>query len=449
MHALSANIKANGSSPRGERGFVLIISLMILATLTIAMGAIATAALHTSTQGTRQSSTARALAAADAGAQVALFRLNTTGGSTGSTGSMGNGASYTYAVSSLSSSSSACAGLWLTNSSQTLNQDCITSTGTVDGVSQRVQERVSGYQPQTSLFPVNGVFAINGFTSAGSAITGTFDLGSNGTLGLSNNDLSTLNGTIEYLSGKLNQSQNSGQQCTGTCKTAVLSSAVTVPSVAASVWTSAATTNSDLTGITYSNGSYNSTTHVLSATNNSAVITFAPGTYYFCGINEGGFNSVSLATSGAGLVKIYIDSPYDSSGSCTSSQSGYSSSWGTIYNAGNATSINSGGVSSNLQLYFYGNPSCTGSNCPAAVSPLNGWTVNGDVFAPYSSMDPGNAFTMTGALVVNYLTAQNAFSFTYAAPSSSGSSSSTTTYYPAAHQICIPSTTSGGTAGSC
>lgn len=425
----------------GERGFIMVIALVLLLVITLTIGAISTAAIDVNNQSTRQGKAELADAVADSGAQVALYRLNTAGTTTAGSGTMAGGASYSYTVAALSSSASACAGLWVQNSSSTLDQDCITSTGTVGAVSERVEMRVVGYAATaaSSPFSVNGVFAINGF-STNEMATSTFTLASNGSLSLSNATLTGINGSIEYLSGELSESQNSNQMCTGTCMLDALTSAITVPTVSASLYSAAASTNNDLTSgdITYSNAGFSSSTDVLTATNNNASVTFAPGTYYLCGINVGGFSNFAIDTTGAGLVTIYIDSPNRTGTTCASGT-------GNIYDAGNSTAaINGSEPSNDLQLYFYGDPGCT-TSCPAAISPMNAATFNADIFAPYSSMDPGGAFTMDGALVIGSLTAQNNFTFTYQAPTSSGSgggSGTTVSFYPQAKEDCVSSVSS-------
>jgi hypothetical protein len=450
MHTLSrirervvgrwARSDAAGTARRtqGETGFILIIAIVIMAALLILIAAVASSAVDTNASASRSASSNQALAAADAGAQVGLFRLDTDGATGSSGSSMAHGATYQYSVATYGSTgasgSTACTGFSVVNSSDPVEQGCITSVGTVNGVNAQVQLRIAGYTPQTSLFPVNGVFAVNGFSSTQMGSNQYYDLGSNGTIGLSNASLSGIHGNIEYLAGDFQQSQNSGQQCTGTCTPELLSSAITVPSVTASVYASAATTNNDASGITYSNADIASG-NILTATNNGASVTFAPGTYYFCGINVGGFSNFAINTSGSSLVKIYIDSSYRSGSSCSSGA-------GNIYDAGNSTSaINGGGTSSNLALYFYGDPGCT-TSCPAAISPMNAATINADVFAPNNSMTAGGAFTMTGALVVGAFTANNAFNFTYQAPSGNSSGGgSYTDYFPAAQTICTPSST--------
>jgi hypothetical protein len=426
---------------RDETGFIMVVAILMMAALLILTAAVASSAVNTNVSASRNSSSNQALAAADAGAQVGLYRLDMAGATGSSGSSMAHGASYQYSIATYGSTgasgSTACTGLSVVNSSNPVEQGCITSVGTVNGVSAQVQMRIAGYTPQSSLFPVSGVFAVNGFSTT--QISGTFSLGSNGVEGVSNANLSSVTGDIEYLAGDFQQSQNSNEQCTGNCVPQLLSSAIAVPSVAASVYASAATTNSDATGITYSNADL-AAGSILTATNNGASVTFAPGTYYLCGINVNGFSNFAINTSGSGLVKIYIDSSYRSGSSCSSSA-------GNIYDAGNSTSaINSGGTSSNLALDFYGEPGCT-TSCPAAISPMNAATINADVFAPNDSMTAGGAFTMTGALVVGAFTANNAFNFTYQAPNASSSGAgSYTDYFPASQTICTPASTpqSGG-----
>jgi Tfp pilus assembly protein PilX len=428
LHSLIPNLLRRLRSD--ERGFILATSVIVLLVLLLTMTAYTLAASNNTTTASHTGSSAQALAAAQAGEQAALFRVNNapgSGGASSGNGTLGDGATYSYTVTSLTSSSSPCTGLYV-SSPNTLNQDCISSTGTANGVKQTVEERIAGYVPQTSLFPVNGIFAISGLSTT--QISGTFSLGSNGTLSLTDANLSALSGQIEYLAGDLQQSQNAGEQCTGTCTPVVESSpGITVPSVADSVYAGAKTTNSDMTGITLVNASYSSSTYILTATNNSASATFSPGTYYFCGINVGGFSNFALNTTGSGIVRIYIDSSYRSGSPCTAGL-------GTIYGAGNSTaSINSSGTSSNLQLYFYGQPGCTGTSCPPAITNMNATTMVADVFAPNSYMDP-TSLTLDGALVVGDLTDQGALTATYQQPSSSGSGSGSSTFYPTATAVC-------------
>lgn len=417
-----------------ESGFVMVFSLLVLITLVVGMAAIGMGALNTSNQSTHETAADRASAAADAGAQVALFRLNTTGGATGATGSMGNSASYTYAVSSLPTSASACAGLWVRNSGQSVEQMCITSTGTVDGVSQRVQERVVAYTPAVSLFPVNGLLAINGFYAAG-PVGGSFDLASNGQMNFTNQI--NLAGHLEYPSA---EPPNTPQQneCNTNCVPVAEGSPISVPTEPSSDYVNAAATNNDA-AISWPAGfTYTASTHTVTQSGvNNATVNFPAGTYYYCGVDLGGGSTATINTT-SWPVKIYIDST--TGGRCTTGS-------GSLTGSNSVQLANSSGVASNVQLFFYGNPPCT-TSCSSTFA-VNSQTYDGDVYAPYSSLTVAGGGTFTGAMVIGDLTANGALTFNYQAPSGSGSGSTTATYYPAAHTSCIPSTTSGGTSGSC
>ena len=427
---------------RDERGFVLVFALLILAAVIVVMVATTAGAFNVNNQTARETSADRAAAAADAGAQGALFRHNTTGGSTGASGTGAPGATYTYAVSTLTGSSSACAGLWAQNAGQTLSQMCITSTGTVNGVSQRVQERVVGYTP-VSYFPgllaVNGLSAAGAFTAGNTVSGGPFDLGSNGQISFTN--ALSLSGNLEYPTG---ESPNYGGEahCTSTCVPVAESTAITVPSLPSGVYSNAEASNNDA-AISWPAGfTYNAATHVVSQAGvNNATITVGAGTYFFCELDLGGGTTATIDTT-SWPVKIYFGSTA-TGGGCASGTGGMT--------AGNGVSItNSSDVASNVQLYFYGTPGCT-TSCPNSF-PANGQSYYADIYAPYSSMvvasapTPPNVFT--GDMVIGQLTANSALTFDYQVPSASGSST-IATFYPEAHANCIPSTTTGGTAGAC
>ena len=190
MPALTRRRHPGGS---GERGFILLTALLILAALTVFIAAVARSSEDASNTSAQAASNNQALAAADAGAQQALFRINAAGvtGTTGATGSLGNGRSYSYSASPLvAPNDSSCAGLPVRgptipsgstgSTGATIFEYCITSTGKRARADRRtVQERVVASQ---SLFPVAGLFAVNWLTSkanfrfrAISARTGTID----------------------------------------------------------------------------------------------------------------------------------------------------------------------------------------------------------------------------------------------------------------------------------
>ena len=431
---------------REERGFALVTALMILVTLMLAMVAVGSGALHVNNQSTRQTAAVRASAAADAGAQVALFRLNQTGGSTGATGSMGNGATYTYAISGVTGptgSTNQCAGLWVQNAAQTLQEDCITSTGTVNGVSQRVQERVVSYTPSVSLFPVNGVFAIS-YVSVSNTVSGSAVIASNATSGnynftISSNQWTTFTGKVEYLAADPPYFAQT-PSCSPGCLQS-MSSAISPPTLPASTWTGlpSTTSNANDAAISWPSGdTYNASSHTVYSSANSATVNIPAGTYYYCELDLGGGATINTTSW---PVKIYIDSPSDP-GKCTGGGSG------NLQSANAFTINNSSDIASNVQLYFYGAGSACATSCPNNL-PGNA-TTGGyfDLFAPYSTWS-STSLNTTGVAVVGSLSMQGAVTFNYQAPVASDFPSTTASFYPAGHANCLPPSTPGGTSGTC
>jgi len=406
-----------------------VFALLILMALTIGMVGIGAAVVGAAHQSARESAADSASGAAAAGAEAALFRLNTTGATTSGTGSVGSNASYAYAVSMLTSPSDPCAGLWVQNSGQSLEQACITSTGTVNGVSERIEERVVAYTPAASLFPVNGLMAVNGFTAAGD-VGGTFDLGSNGQMTFTNQI--TMTGQLEYPSA-IPPNTPQQNECSGNCVPVAESTPISVPTLAASAYASAETSNNDAAVSWPAGFTYDPSTQTVTQSGvNNATVAFPAGTYYYCG------GTTSMIQTTSWPVKIYIDST--AGGRCTSGT-------GSLTASNGLSITNSSGVADNVQLYFYGDPPCT-TSC-ASTFAVNSQSYDADVYAPYSSMTVAGGGTFTGVAVIGDLTANGALTVTAQGPSGSGATGSTATYYPAAHTDCIPPTTAGGTSGTC
>ncbi len=116
------------------------------------------------------------------------------------------------------------------SSGQAVQQDCITSTGTVGGYSVKVQDRVVAYTPTTSIFPVNGIFAVNGFT-AGQNLTDTVAIASDGQISWGGGSVSV--SSTSRLPGSGPDQRNLQNTCVPTLMSsplAVPSSSLTTPS---------------------------------------------------------------------------------------------------------------------------------------------------------------------------------------------------------------------------
>ena len=435
MHSLTSRTH---SAAAAESGFILIMTLLMLVVLTALVAVVGVSSVDSGNTSSQVTLRLRSYAAADAGVETALFRLNQVGGTTGATGTLGNGATYSYSVSSLSSQSGPCAGLWVQSSGQGVQQDCITSTGTIGTYSVKVQDRVVAYTPTTSIFPVNGIFAVNGFT-AGQNLTDTGAIASNGPISWGGGSVS-VSGTIGYLAAN----PISGT-CTGTCVPSLMSSPLAVPSSSAttpSAYAAARTSNSDATGITWGglSGYWNASTFEFdtNASGGGGTVTFSPGTYYFCDINLPNQNAVTFqataSATAANPVNIYIDSPSDG-GACPSGAGNFTAGKNTLTVAG------ASGVAGSMLVYVYGTPGCT-TTCTDILSDNSGSYTDVDIFAPNSALTATNNVTMTGDFVIGSVTGGNNSAFTYAgsiAGTSGGGGAAT--YYPSAQQICTTGTT--------
>ena len=171
-------------------------------------------------------------------------------------------------------------------------------------------------------------------------------------------------------------------------------------------------------------------------------ILIPSGTYYFCNIDLSNSTTLQASITNNQPVVIYIDSPYDTGSKCAAGTGAMT--------AGNNFSVTNPSLkSSNFQMFFYGQPGCT-TSCPDDFTQNDQTYSDVQVYAPYSSLTTTNNISMTGDFVIGAMTVKNNASFTYAGSGgNSGNGSALINYYPSAHQICIPSTTTGSTTGTC
>jgi Tfp pilus assembly protein PilX len=170
-----------------EAGFVLPSAIIVLFILTILTGAAIGVAVQTSTSTTRDNNVKAELAAAEAGLQVATYRMSQLGPKeteciTGAANAaptsgvycagssaepLGNGATFQYWTSKALTSGE-CAGKAITTESG-ITQRCIISEGLVNSVKPgvRLQTRVTA-PPGESLFSVHGVLGLSEVKVTGS-----------------------------------------------------------------------------------------------------------------------------------------------------------------------------------------------------------------------------------------------------------------------------------------
>lgn len=417
-----------------ERGMVLPLAVFVLVAIGLLAALVVDSAVTANQQSNVQINRRIALQNADSGLQAAIYRLSqvpwnvghdaalympnlcfttvpvsTTNNSTGDqcstsssasmdvTDSLGSMGSYTYHISSpLSQTGSyGCTGWWVNPGGAFggVTQRCITATGTYNGVTRRVQERVAA---ENWVFPVNGILSLGAmlWDTSGSqylALNGTFQ--SNGLMTIGTGTQNTpddLNGAILQSAG--GYSFGPGEHCGAPYNTCLLEpqsqpfprpdgpTATDYQKIWSSTCGPSGTSpcNNDAaltTGVWAPGGKpvYSASTGAFAAsglgtpakptanppTQWSPVIMPA-GTYIFCSMSV---SNSAIETQPGGQVTIYIDSPAVDPSHC-----GSPSYTGTcpkeVSNVKGITMSGSGfynptGIAGNLQIFVYGNPGWT------------------------------------------------------------------------------------------
>jgi hypothetical protein len=257
---------------------------------------------------------------------------------------------------------------------------------------------------EASLFPVDGLLAVNGFRAA-DVVAGSFSLASNGQMTFDNKI--ALSGAIDYQSGKLSETDSA---CSGACTLDGGTAPIAVPHVPQRAYSAARAANNDSAVSWGKLFTANAAAYTVSSNgSNDATVEIPAGTYFYCNLSLG--NHTTLKTT-SWPVRIYVDSREDSAGPCSSKDG----STGTLSGSNELVIANSSGLASNVQIYLYGDPGCT-RLCPDDLSP-NSQSYTADIFAPNSSATIGGPFRMTGAMVIGSLTTNNVLQFDFQKPAS-------------------------------
>jgi type II secretory pathway pseudopilin PulG len=432
----------------------VLVILSLLAAVSVG------AASQFSGSANRDTQRKRALEAADAGLVVATYRLNMlnlskggcdVSGSTGTNGScgpytqdLGNGSSFSYYVTPVLKNTANCAGLPIANS--TVDQRCITSMGTVNGVVRRVQVRVAAYQG-APVFPVNGVIGLSSVTDDnGALLSGTE--ASNGQITLKNKaaaSSTTLGPSAPPVIADGSSSPCSGYSSSNNC--VVTRTAAVGPFVLSPVNPgNSATTNGNDDGRISSGAdpatgpvSYTASSRTLSL-GNAGTLTLGGGLYNFCSLSMGNNATISLL-QGVRTV-IFIDSPARPGSNCPAGS-------GTLTMGNGASFINQyqnppGSPiqydSTALQIYIYGWPG--GYSGSANVVSFNvGSSFYGTIYAPQSTINVNNSAAMYGALAGNAVTFNNSGTFTADQNDLGIQSNTDGTFFRTAWHECLPQPT--------
>jgi Tfp pilus assembly protein PilX len=415
-------------------GMLMVISILAVGFFTVAIQ------VNTTSVGDRSSK--RALAAAEAGLQTAVYRLNllnqsapanaancltttwvvpATGGECPAhTESLGNGAQYSYHVTPATTAGSAgCVTLPGVPTSAT--DRCITSIGIVNGVRRRVQTRVVS-QPvippfnQVGLIGKSLVFAYNSAnlnSDVGSNLRVVFE----NSVNVYDNDSINVDGKVMLLQGGTYDYENSVKIDGGT-------QTITTPFVLNTPnFETIETTNDNGTLASDLGTAWNSTTRRINL--ESGERTIRPGTYHVCGVTLGNSVKLKFSHTGGALTQIWVDSPSrPGSDFCA----GQADPAGT-FTADNSVEVNKevGEREELLDIYMYGTPyndtrpmypTCEPIHHPNQTATCrsdfmldNSVNFYGSVYAPNSTIQAHNSVKFYGATAADKIIFFNSVDF--------------------------------------
>jgi hypothetical protein len=433
---------------REQTGIALPAALGVLVVIGLLSSSVFAVSLRLNDTSTASRDAKRALSAADAGLEAAIFRMNVLGdqsidqcfttepvdpasGSDPETGGtpaagecageqddLGNGSNYTYYVTPALQDGDVCAGLPVNNVDPdgliTVTQRCVTSIGRVNGERRRVQARVASYIG-TQLFPVGGILAINGIKVKNTAIVNGV-LGSNGQIDLGNN--SVVDGGIQL------GTASTPPQTLGSGST--LGGPVTYRSEADGAFVLApvdmgntATVN-DNGRITSGQDSGNNVTYTNTAASprnltiaNNGSLTLGGGTYNFCKVTLG--NNAYITIAVGAKIRFFLDSPDRAGSGCIPSGQTAAQARTNNYGGmqlGQGSNFNNPGHAINFQIYMYGY--ADGSH---TVEFNNTSAMNAAIYAPTSNLIWNNTAGITGGVAASTVDFKNSATFAWAGDS--------------------------------
>jgi Tfp pilus assembly protein PilX len=410
-----------------QDGIAMVAAMGTLMVVSLLAMVIATASIQTSHAGNTDRSSKRALAAANAGLEIATYRLNTlTPGPTSSqcittvvaspaagqgtcapvTQSVGNGATYTYLVSNQKAPNAACGGTALASGAVAANSmvRCVTSTGTVNGVSRRVQSVTVAQPANPPYLPVQGVVGLDS-VQLGNNTSSQANVGSNGAITVGNNSvISQIDlGPSATVSGSFTENNpRVVHPSPFTLQPAPVGTTATVNNNAAGL--------AGYAGYTAATRDLNVTTHLV----------LPSGDYNFCRLTLSAQNSSSIEPAPGAQIRIFIDAPDDvrpGSGCPTTAGQG----WGQINGVngvvlGRFVGTTPSGSAADTQIFVVGwDP--TAGVFPGSkygwnqiVVSKNNLEINGLLYAPWSDVQVGknNADIYGGAAAKRIYVKNNA-----------------------------------------
>jgi hypothetical protein len=410
LHRIAARVT---SEERGVAMIVAIGALMVLLTLT---ALVAQESIHLSSTSNEDRNAKRAFQAAEGGLQVATYRLNKLApldsqcianlpilaSGCNSNGSLGNGATWSYHMTKVLTlgDNATCTGFPISydpsSTTVSLAPRCITATGTVNGVSRRVQARVVLFKGQP-IFPLGGIICLQTCSAGNAVLVHNGAVGANGSVNIGNSS-SVANGFKLGPNATVSQgnSTNAISYRSNEEGPWVLS-AVDVGN------TATVNNNGNWTFGTGSTYTWSTTSRQLNMS--KGTLTLKGGIYNFCSIDIG--NNATVAVAQGAKAVIYIDSPSRTGSGCAAG-TGYLDANNNFDNP----NLNPDGTPQTeaLQIYVYGNDP---SSSKPAVAFNNSSALNAVIHAPNATVKFKNSAVLYGALNANKVDAVNSLDFTW------------------------------------
>ena len=439
---------------RSQDGVALPVASGMLLVIAILVVGFFSVSLRVNDTSVEDRSSKRALAAAEAGLQMAVYRLNQLNGTdesirevsclTGTTTpawvlptagecpaiteSIGNGGQYTYHVTH---EGGAAGCVEHPDIPATGDDRCVTSTGTVNGVSRRVQARVIS-RPLVPNFGTTGLVgkslvyawnSINLTTNVGSnelvKFENSVNVHDNPALGVDGSILLFTDGVYDE-GGSVNVDGNGGNPVEVT-----VPFDMPVPNFEP-VETS---NNNDLLPNSVFDGLAAGRHRRRFKLGNSQTYTMAPGTYHFCNVELGNSASLRFTHAGGQPTRIFVDSPSREGSICE----GQADPAGT-FGADNSVLINVdvGQREELLEVYLYGTDHndtrspyswCTDLNggglegeCKSDFMLDNSVDFYGSVYAPNSTVQAHNSVDIFGSIASDGIRFYNSINFQLTLP---------------------------------
>jgi Tfp pilus assembly protein PilX len=424
-------------SLKAQDGIALPVATAMLLVITLFVAAFLTVAIQVNETSRTDRSAKRALAAAEAGLQAAVYRLNSIRPAisetqclqdvgvaaaqcgTGFTEQLGNGAQYTYWVSQELGTTGTCVSVPGVATSE--DDRCITSIGTVGGVSRRIQSRVIA-RPSLPDFGNAGLVG-KSLVYGWNSVKLFSDVGSNvhvqlvNSVEVSDNSSIDVDGRVLLLTGGTYNYQNS----------------VTVDGGTQSTSTPFDMPMPDFEGPEASNNNAALPSSVFDGDPSlrrfrvtSGDVTIPPGTYHFCRFFLDNSVKLKFSHTGGQSTAIYIDSPARTDSVCN--HAGATTTDGT-FGVNNSVEVNKedGEREELLDIYMYGTAQndtrsnyswCTEVQSPAQENECksdfmldNSVTFYGNLYAPNSTAQAHNSVKIYGSVAADKIRFYNSVEF--------------------------------------